>query len=319
MRFARLAFLILLGFAGGCSIPTVLVQPVSNSPELQETVARPGETNRRKIALIAVEGTLVNGTTGGGFLGTEENKVSRFRQELAAAASDDRVKAVVLRINSPGGTVAASQAMWTDLQAFKKSTGKPVLAACQDIAASGGYYVAVAADEIHATPGGVVGSIGVIFQTVNLQEMLDKVGVSVRPIVSGPLKTLGSPFDGLSETETAVLQSIIDDFYQQFVEVVLNGRDISDTTIAFDGRVFSATQAQAIGLIDRVAGLDETLNRAAELADARGATVIQYKRPYGYRGSIYANTPQTPQLPGSREVSEMARLLMPGAFYLWMP
>ena len=124
---------------------------------------------------------LVNATTGGGLLGSEENKVSLFRQQLAKAASDNRVKAVVLRVNSPGGTVSASEVMYGDLMKFRAPSGKPVVAHCQDVAASGGYYVAVAADEIHATPTSIVGSIGVIFNTIDASELMDKIGVKVKP------------------------------------------------------------------------------------------------------------------------------------------
>ncbi|MEM1011014.1 MAG: signal peptide peptidase SppA [Planctomycetota bacterium] len=308
----------------GCSIPTFVVQPVSNSPELEEVVVRRGETKRAKVAVIPVEGLLVNARTGGGLLGTEENPVSLFRQQLARAAADDRVKAVVLRINSPGGTVAASEAMYRDVLRFKQQTGKVVVAASQDVSASGGYYVSCAADEIHAVPGGIVGSIGVIFQTLDASELMAKIGVEVRPITSGDLKDLGSPFDGLSEEEEAVFRGLVDDFFASFVAVVNEHREISDTETAFDGRVFSATQAKEIGLIDEVLDLDSSLSRAAELADAKGATVIRYTRPFGYRGSIYASgdvaslTPR-PALPGSEVLERYLQMLEPGAYYLWMP
>jgi protease-4 len=304
--------------AAGCSIPTVLVQPVSNSPALEETVVRPGKTSRRKVAVIEVEGLLANATTGGGFLGTEENKVSLFRQQLGRAAADDRVKAVVLRINSPGGTVAASEAMYGDLRKFQEKTGKPVVAACQDVAASGAYYVAAAADEIHAAPGSLVGSIGVIFQTLDVSPLLDDVGIQITPITSGPLKDLASPFDGLSDAERDVLSGIVAEMHAQFTGVVLEHRNLADPSQAFDGRVYTGRGAVAAGLVDVVTDLDASLDRAAELADAEGASVVMYKRPYGYRGSVYATGP-TLEVPGAAAIERMASALLPGAYYLWMP
>src|SRR5687767_3354892 len=185
----------LLAGAGGCSMPSLLITPVSSSPELEETTVD-GGTRRHKIALIELEGMLMNSRMGtGGLMGATENKVSLFKQQLDAAAADDRVEAVVLRINSPGGTVAASDLMYELVLDFKKKTGKPVIAACQDVCASGGYYIASAADEIHALPTSVVGSIGVIFETFDISPLMDKIGVRIAPVQSGPFKDLGSPFN----------------------------------------------------------------------------------------------------------------------------
>ena len=316
---------VLATFAGGCSLPSLLIQPVSNSPELQETVVLPGKTDRQKIAVIEVEGMLVNARTGGGLLGAEENKVSRFRQQLERAANDGRVKGIVLRINSPGGTVAASQAMYGDLAKYKEVTGKPVVAACQDVAASGGYYVALAADEIHATPSSVVGSIGVIFNTIDASELMAKLGVSVNAITSGPLKDMGSPFNGLGEEEREVMQGMVDELYGQFTDAVQAQRTVEDPQTAFDGRVFTGTGALDAGLIDRVCDLDASINRARELAGAPGAAAVMYKRPYGYRGSLYAQSPvsegpaASPVVVDVPGLSDVARMLQPGAYYLWMP
>lgn len=317
----------LAGFSGGCSLPSLLITPVSSSPELEETVVEAGETKREKIALIEVEGMLTNTRAGsGGLLGAEENKVSLFRQQLDAAAADDRVKAVVLRINSPGGTVTASDVMYDMVVDFKRRTGKPVIAACQDVAASGGYYVACAADEIHALDTSIVGSIGVIFQTIDLSNALGKLGVSVRPITSGPNKDMGSPFSGLGEEEQRLMQEMVDELYVGFTDVVERHRDVTEPSIAFDGRVFTGKRAEEIGLVDTLCGLDETIDRARELAKVPGATAIMYKRPYGYRGSIYAAShPAQPRATSDQitlrvpAIERFADMLQPGAYYLWMP
>ena len=323
-----LMFAVLLG---GCSLPSFLITPVSNSPELEESTVQSGSRNT-KIAIIEVEGLLTNTRVGtGGLLGADENKVSLFKQQLDAAAKDSRVKAVILRINSPGGTVAASDVMYQLVQDFKARTGKPVIAACQDICASGGYYVASAADEIHALPTSVVGSIGVIYETINLSGLMDKIGVHITPVQSGPLKDMGSPFNGLSQEELAVMQSMVDELYARFVDVVRQARQVESEEVAFDGRVFTGQQAQELGLVDTICHLPQTIQRTRELIGVSSARVIIYRRPYGYRGSIYASSAElTPMAEAQAAdpadwaaklpiVSEMGQVLRPGFYYLWMP
>lgn len=324
---------LLAPLAGGCSMPSLLITPVSGDQSLEEHVVDVGSTKRTKIAMIPVEGMLANTRAGtGGLLGAEENKVSLFKQQLDAAAADERVKAVVLRINSPGGTVTASDTMYELVKDFRARTGKPVVAVCQDVCASGGYYVALAADEVHATPTSIVGSIGVIFEVIDLTGLLDKIGVRVAPLQSGPLKDMGSPFNGLSEEERVVMQGIIDELYGRFTAVVTENRTISDPAKAFDGRVFTGTQAREIGLVDILCQLPESLARTRQLIGV-DATVVMYRRPYGYSGSLYASAePIGPRAKHSAGIepmkalvaalpvlSELQTLSQPGFYYLWMP
>lgn len=314
-------------------MPSLLITPVSGNQSLEEHIVSRGSTKRTKIAMIPVEGLLANTRAGtGGLLGAEENKVSLFKQQLDAAAADDRVKAVVLRINSPGGTVTASDTMYELVKTFRARTGKPVVAACQDVCASGGYYVAMAADEVHATPTSVIGSIGVIFETIDLTGLLDKIGVRISPLQSGPLKDMGSPFNGLSEEERVVMQSMIDELYTRFTAVVSESRTLSDPEKAFDGRVFTGSQAREIGLVDHLFQLPESLNRARQLIGVN-ATVVMYRRPYGYSGSLYASAePMAPSAKHSEVVepmkdlmaalpllAELQALSQPGFYYLWRP
>ena len=323
--------LLVLGLLGsaGCSFPSLLIQPVSSSPELQETVVA-GGSKRAKVAMIEVEGMLANTRAGGGLLGAEENKVSLLQQELNVAASDDRVKVVLLRINSPGGTVGASETMYNAVRRFKEQTGKPVIVQCQDITASGGYYVACAADEIYAQQSSLVGSIGVIFEVFTAKNALDKLGVSVTTLKSGKFKDIGSPFKALGDDERAVMQGIIDDFFAQFTGVVTGAREVADTETAFDGRVFTGDQAFELGLTDGVQSLPETIERARALAGRSDAQVVMYRRPYGYTGSIYASSPMTstpaaeasPQMwmaAAQHRAEDNGWLLRPGLYYLWRP
>ena len=327
-----LACLALL--VGGCSLPSLLIQPVSSSPELKETVVEAGKTRREKIAVIQVEGLIANTRAGsGGLLGAEENPVSKFKQQLDAAAADRAVKAVVLRMDTPGGTVAASDLLYSLVQDFKKSTGKPVVAACQTVCASGGYYVACAADEIHAAPTSLVGSIGVILELPDASVLLDKIGVKFNAIKSAPLKDLGSPFKPLGDADRAVLQGTVDEFYARFKKVVLAARPVRDEQTAFDGRIFTGEGAKEMGLVDRVCQLQESIDRARELAKSPGARVVMYRRPYGYQGSIYAGGEDLTPRAGSDQpsaqlaaalarlplVADVSRMTRPGFYYLWRP
>src|SRR5690606_28855045 len=144
---------------------------------------------------------------------------------------------------------------------FKQKTNKPVVAACQDVCASGGYYIASAADEIHVLPTSVVGSIGVIFETFDISPLLDKIGVRITPLQSGRYKDMGSPFNGLSDDERQIMQGMVDEFYARFVGVVRDSRQVRDEEIAFDGRVFTGQQAYEQNLVDAVCQLPETITR----------------------------------------------------------
>ncbi len=307
---------------GGCGTPSFLITPVSNTQKLREMQVSGGRGSD-KIALIELEGMLINARTGG-FMQPTENKVSLFKEQLDRAASDRRVKAVVLRVNSPGGTVTASDTMYEMLSRFRQRTGKPVIASLQEVAASGGYYVACAADEIVASPTSVVGSIGVIVNTFDASRGLDKLGIRSEAIKSGPLKDMGSPFKAMTPDERSVMQGMVDEYYARFLTVVRNHRTLGTeekSRLATDGRVFSGKQALDVGLVDRVGLLEDAIKLARQSAKAPGARAIMYKRPYGFSGSIYANGPApTPNanvthlhIPGTESI------LPTGFYYLWQP
>ena len=305
---------------GGCGIPSFLITPVQNANTFQEYQVEKGKGG--KIALIEVDGMLVNAGTGG-FLQPTENPLSNFTQLMNHAAKDDDVKAVVLRVNSPGGTVTTSDAMYEIVRRFRAKTHKPVVASCQEVAASGAYYVSLAADRIVAQPTSVIGSIGVIFNTFNFEGTMNKIGARSEAIKSGPLKDMGSPFKALTSEERQVMQGMVDEYYARFVELLTERRKITDPDtlkITTDGRVFSGARARQLGLIDDLGLLEDALDTARKMADVPKATVVMYKRPHGYRGSIYADTdlpqPQTHvtklELPGGP-------WLPSGFYYLWNP
>ena len=320
----RLLGYVLAGvFIGGCGVPSFLVTPVSSSTKLQEEVVREGSGMfPPKVVIIEIEGMIINARSGG-FLQPKENDVSLFVQQLEKAERDSRIKAVVLRVNSPGGTVAATDAMYETLLKFKDKTKKPVVASAQEVAASGAYYVSCAADKIVVEPTSVVGSIGVIFQTFDISGTLGKIGARTEAIKSGPLKDMGSPFKPLSEPERVVMQGIVDQFYGRFKAVVKAGRGLEDGKLAAvsEGPVFSGQQAVELGLVDKTGQLSDAIDLAKEMAKAPNAEVVLYKRPYGYGGSIYAKG-ENPGVQGNviQLNLEPSRAFLPtGFYYLWSP
>ena len=316
------SLLVSLLAAGGCGTPSFLVTPVSSSTKLMEEEVQPGK-GKGKIAIIPVEGMLMNVRTGG-FMQAQENTVSLFTQQMDKAARDKDVKAVVLRVNSPGGTVTASDLMYEVVNDFREKSKKPVIAATQETAASGGFYVACAADQIVAHPTSVIGSIGVIFSTFEFAELMQKVGVKSQAIKSGPLKDMGSPFKALGDDEREVMQGMVDDYYARFVGIVKTRRNVTDEAtlkLVTDGRVFTGVDAVKHRLADRTGSLDDALQLARELSKSPGAKAVIFKRPYGYGGSIYAST----DVPAPRADNDTMRLELPGTpkmlpggfYYLW--
>jgi len=334
-RLPCLIVLSLAALAGGCGVPSFLVTPVSSSNKLQERVVLPGKSGD-KVAIVEVEGMLMNARTGG-FLQPTENKVSLFTQQMRAAAQDKSVKAVVLRVNSPGGTVTASDTMYEIVKDFRRHTKKPVIASTQEVCASGAYYVSCAADQIVAHPTSVVGSIGVLFSTMEFEGALDKLGVRAESIKSGPLKDMGSPFKALGTNERAVMQEMVDEYFHRFVGVVAGARPVkepnptlplaADYAGVYSGRVFSGERAVELGLADRTGRLEDAIKLAREMGKAPGAKVVMYTRPYGYSGSIYASSEAgRPGEASAREGNVLrlelpqSRAFLPGGFYyLWAP
>jgi protease-4 len=319
-----LAALLLLLLAGGCGVPSFLITPVQNTNTLEEHTVEPGSGwGAGKVAIIEVEGMLMN-AKGGGLLQPTENHVSRFVQEFDRAAKDEAVKAVVLRVNSPGGTVTASDIMYQTVVRFRQQTHKPVVASLQDVAASGAYYVSCGSDTIIAHPTSIVGSIGVIFNAFSFAGTMEKIGAKSEAIKSGPLKDMGSPFRELDPQSRQVMQGLVDEYYHRFVSIVTTNRGLKDdekVKLTTDGRVFSGEQAAQLGLVDRTGLLDDAIAEAKKRGNAPNAKVVLYRRPFGYSGSIYAQNP-TPQPQATvleLNVPGLNDRLPTGFYYLWMP
>jgi len=316
----------LLSAVVGCGPTAYKITPVPTDRKLRETVLiDEGGFFPAKIVLIDVEGLLLNHRRRSLF-GEGEHPVSLFVEKLDKAGADTAVRAVVLRINSPGGTVTAADIMHTEIANFrKKDEGKrPVVAVLMDVAASGGYYVACAADEIVAHPTTVTGSIGVIMQTVNFAGTMSKLGISADAITSGSMKDAGSPLRKMKPEEREVFQKLVDQFYDRFVTVVAAGREeLTEQEVreVADGRVYSAQQALELGFVDRIGTLKDALADIKKQIGAKRVRVVSYQRPLGWRPNIYAAHPaNSPQvnlinvtLPADWPHPE------PQFLYLWAP
>ncbi|MBN2592623.1 MAG: signal peptide peptidase SppA [Sedimentisphaerales bacterium] len=321
-----LGILILPTVLVGCGQTAFHVELVPTDRQLEETRIQSdaGLFVFDKITIIDVDGQLFNRQKGG-WLRRGENPVSLFIEKLDKVAADRSVKAVILRLNSPGGTVAASDIMYHHLQKFRQQTGKPVIACVLGIGCSGAYYIACGCDGIIAQPSSVVGNIGTIFQTFSVAGTMEKIGVKAVTIKSGELKDMASPLHDLNEEERKVLEGIIEHHSEQFFEVVRNGRkkiDERKMTELSDGRVFTAEQALEQGLIDKIGYLDDGINWAKEMAGVKKSRVVIYSRPSSYMPNAYGVASANADGIGPLVNLELPEWLnSDGAqfLYLWLP
>jgi protease-4 len=322
MKFTALLQLLTLMTVVGCGSPSLLITPVANTNELKEQQVQPGgRWSKDKIAIIELEGMISNSRSAG-LLQPGENMVSLLAQQLEAAERDRNVKGIVLRINSPGGTVTGSDTIYELLRRYKQRTGHPIVASAQEVAASGAYYVALVADQIVVQPTSIVGSVGVIFNTFEFSGTMSKLGIRGEAIKSGRFKDLGSPYKPLAADERALMQEIVDEYFARFTALVHEHRPGIPEDVfakATDGRVVSGQQAVAWGLADRTGMLSDAINLARELSGAHKAKAILYKRPFGYSGSIYASTsdPRPDMNVMKLALPDSVTPLPGGFYYIW--
>lgn len=218
-----------------------------------------------RVALVKIEGVLI----------TSDHVVD----ELHDYAEDSSIKAIVIRIDSPGGGVVPSQEIYNAVK-YVKREGKKVVVSMGSVAASGGYYVAAAADKIVANPGTLTGSIGVKMEFANLEKLLEKIGVQGMVVKSGEYKDIGSPFRTMTEQEKKLLQGVIDDVHSQFIKAVAEGRNLpeADVRAIADGRIFTGQQALSLKLVDKMGDLTDSIQIAGELAGIKGKPKVIEKK-----------------------------------------
>jgi len=319
-RMALLALLAAMTLLyGGCAYVNLALVP-EPGPLSEKVVDGEGD---RKILLVDITGIISEEKRRKLGLREEISMVDEFRESLKKAGRDKKIAGLVIRINSPGGTVTASDILHHEILEYKKKTGVRVVACMMDVAASGGYYVATAADEIVAHPTTITGSIGVIAMKFNVQGLFGKIGVESRAIKSGDMKDMLSPFRPATAEEITVVQTIIDLMNGRFIDVIVEGRKPlpRDTVVKLaDGRIYTAGQALDHKLIDRVGYLDSTLDGLKKSLNLDKASVIMYYRPGTYKGTIYSeaggNTTVVNILPQDLE-SLMPRGMQ--FMYLWAP
>lgn len=239
---------------------------------------KPSKGNKNKfnsstgqIAIININGAIVSGTGEGGIFSQGGAGSQKIINQIKEIEDDDDIEGVVFRIDSPGGSAAASQEVGEAIQDLKDS-GKIVYTSMGDVAASGGYWIAAKTDKIYANPATMTGSIGVIIEIQNLAELYKKVGVKPQIIKSGKHKDIGSSSRPLDNSEKNILQSMVMDIYDQFVDVVVEGRKIDRKEILkiADGRVFTGRQALKLKLIDELGTMDDAINDLAQELDIEG-------------------------------------------------
>ncbi len=217
---------------------------------------------REKIAIIEIKGVILDSQP-------VIEKLIKFRK-------NEKIKAIVLRIDSPGGAVGPAQEIYTEIKKVQRE--KKVLASVGSTAASGGYYIACAAEKIVANPGSITGSIGVIAETLNVEELLRKIGLRPTVIKSGKHKDIGSPTRPMTEEERKLLQEVLDNVHEQFIRAVAEGRQMPLDKVRplADGRIFTGDQAKNLGLVDELGNLEDTISLAAKLVGIKGEPEIIY-------------------------------------------
>ena len=313
-----LALTALLFALPGCAPKINIFSSQATEPLKEFVVEGKGEG---KLALVHLRGFLTTEPSQG-MLRARPSQVQELVNSLKLAEKDDEVGGVVIAIDSPGGTTTASDILYHEISAFKERSGKTVVAAMFDVAASGGYYAALPADWILAHPTTITGSVGVVFMRPKLTGLMDKVGVDVEVSKSGEDKDMGSPFRPTTPEEAALFQAIIDDFAARFHSLVAKHRHLSaaDMKVVKTARVFTANQAKAIGLIDQVGYVQDAFAKARVLAGlGKDCEVVTYRRDTYPNDNPY-NTLDSAQ-PGKMNLLGVdASFLTPpraGFYYVW--
>jgi protease-4 len=310
----------------GCGLVRINIGSRTEEPLKEYTMEGKGKD---KILVVSIRGFLSD-MPSRGILGERPSIVQEVVAQLRKAEKDKRVKAVVLQVNSPGGSTTASDILYHEICVFKHKTGKKVVASFLDIAASGAYYLSLPSDKIIAHPTSVIGSVGVVMMTPKVRGLMDKVGVAVEVTKSGSEKDIGSPFRPSTPEETKIFQDLIDHLGKRFVNLVVLHRKTEEPDLAVisTARIFPADESLRLKLIDKIGYLDDAITEARTLASLpAGTRVVAYRRAkygndnvYNMPSSSSGGTHPVPTLDSRLLASFEARVtLPPGPYYLWLP
>ena len=280
-------------------------------------------TGADKILILGIEG-LISEHAREGLLRTKPSTVQELVAQLRLARKDTDIKAVVLKIDSPGGTTTASDILYHEIMAYKQQSKVKLVVAMMGLAASGGYYVALPADHILAHPTTITGSVGVIFLQPRVAVLMDKIGVGVDVSKSGSLKDMGSPFRAATEEEKRLVGAMTRAQAARFLDLVQQHRSLEPAALGIvaSARVFTAAEAKDLGLIDSVGYLDDALAQARILAGLpKDAKVVAYRRRPAADGTYYLPGVEAEDTRPSLVNLDLDSLLPPraGLYYLWTP
>ncbi len=276
-----------------------------------------------RVAVIDVDGLLLNQSLTG-LYSVGENPVSAFREKLDAAGRDPRVRAIVLRINSPGGGVAASDLLAEDLRRFRAATGKPAVASLLDLATGGAYYLASGCDRIVALPTSLTGAIGAVVNHANLQEAMATFNVRVDTIKAGEKIDMGTVLTPMTDDTRALFQEMADGFRDRFscrVRAYRKTMSDQDFQAVHDGRIVAAPRALELHLIDTLGYPDDAISEAEHLSGISGSEVVIFQRSGYPVRSIYSTVPNVPLQSELIPLSYpgLDRTKLPTFLYLWQP
>lgn len=285
------------------------------TPQVREEYFSHSRTARDKVAIMSLEGLLLDGE---GFI----------KQQIDQVMEDENVKAVVLRVDSPGGTVWAADFILHQLRKMKEKRNIPLVVSMGDIAASGGYYVSMAVGDtprsIYAEPTTWTGSIGVIIPHYDVTELAQKLGIKEDPIASHPLKSMGSLMRPMTEEERQIFQSLVNDSFQRFKEIVKSGRPIYRQQPELldklaTGQVYTAQQAKALGLVDEIGFLEDAVERAIALAnlDPENVRVVRYKKEPTLADLLWGGTAQVGRQATPLDWRWLLEMAVPRPYYLF--
>jgi protease-4 len=322
MQMRRLLLLVILTiilFVIGCTTPKIRLFPSQADP-LQE-FSLEGEA-KQKILIIPVRGIISNSPKEG-FIRTRPSIVQEIVSQLRLAEKDENIKAVIFKIDSPGGSVTASDILYNEIKVFKERSGVKVVATMMGLTASGGYYISLPADYILAHPTTITGSIGVIFRRPRVTGLMDKVGIEVEVNKSGKNKDIGSPFRAATVEEEKIFQDLTDHLAVRFVDLVAQHRKLDSETIAeiSTARVYLAHEALTLGLVDEIGYLNSAVLKAKKLAKLpENAKIVVYRRTEYPDDNLYNTATRYDEGHGSLislGIPGSLNRLTTGFYYLW--
>jgi protease IV len=318
-KFIILALLAMAFYITGCQAPKIRLFPSQADP--LEEYSLEGE-GLQKILVIQMHGIISN-TPREGWIRTKPSMVQEVVSQLRLAEKDNNVKAIILKIDSPGGSVTASDILYNEIAGYKKRTKAKVVVAMMGVAASGAYYIALPADYIQAHPTTITGSIGVIFARPKVTGLMQKIGVDIEVNKSGSQKDMGSPFRPTSDEEKIIFQNLTDQLGDRFVNLVASHRNLEPEALdqISTARVFLANEALELGMVDQIGYLENAVDQAKKLAGLdEDARVIVYRRTEYPDDNIYNTSTRygdgkasliSMELPGSFSQVQT------GFFYMW--